>query len=145
MSPDVGVLVAFPLRDARMLDGWRPWLVPYAGVNIYAERIDRVVPFDQLVGSRLRQRLSLTVGALLSRPEINGATITLPFHNTGIVPVAAPGVRLTSFTRASLGGLVFQYRDANPASAQQHTAAAVWLGVSIDADVWAAVQGKAFK
>ena len=145
VSPDVGVLVAFPLGNHDLRDGWRPWFVPYAGVNLYAERVDRVVPFDQLVGSWARQRLSLTAGALLTRPEINGAKITLPFHDTGIIPVVALGARLSSFTRASIGGLVFQYRDANPASAQQHTALAIWFGLSIDADVWAAVQGKAFR
>src|SRR6185295_7297426 len=78
VAADVGVLVALPLRNDHLRDGWQPWLLPYAGINIYSQRVDRVVPFDQLVGSRARQRLSLTAGALLSRPEVNGAKITLP-------------------------------------------------------------------
>jgi hypothetical protein len=138
------VLVAFPFHHEVDRTGWEPWLIPYAGVNIYKQRVDRVVPFDELVGSWAAQRLSLTVGALLTRPKINGEQISTPFRDSGIVPVAAIGVRLTSFTRASLGGFFFDYADDNPASAKTHHGGAVWIGLSIDADVWAAVQGKAF-
>jgi hypothetical protein len=145
VSPDIGVLLAFPIYADTAHAGWEPWLVPYAGVNLYRQRVDRVVPFDQLVGSWWRQRMSLTLGALLTRPKINGVQISTPFRDSGLVPVLALGVRLTSFTRASIGGFVFDYQDVNPASVAKHHGGAIWFGLSIDADVWTTVAGKAFK
>ena len=145
VAADIGVLLAFPFHVNRDRDDWEPWLVPYAGVNIYRSRVDRVVPFDQLVGSFAKQRLSLTLGALLTRPKLNGESISMPFRDNGIIPVVAVGVRLTSFTRFTIGGFAFDYQDPNPATDKKHRGGAVWFGLSIDADVWAAIQGKAFK
>lgn len=145
VSPDVGVLIAFPFHLDASVDGWAPWLLPYAGVNVYSRRVDRVVPFDELVGSCFRHRVSLTLGALLTRPRVNGVSISMPFRDSGLVPVVAIGLRLTSFTRASIGGFAFDYQDPNPASVAKHRAGAVWLGLSIDADVWSVAAGKAFK
>lgn len=145
VAADIGVLFALPIGVDRNRDDYKPWLVPYAGVNIYASRVDRTVSFDELVGARWRQRMSLTLGALITRPDINGKSISMPFLDSGVVPVAAIGVRLTSFTRFTVGGFLFDYNDPNPATTTTHRAGAVWIGLSIDADVWAAIQGKAFQ
>ena len=147
VSPDLGVMIAFPLGFDRAddHDATTPWVVPYGGVNIYLEGVDRTIAFDELVRP-WRQRLSLTVGALLARPKVNGVAISTPFRDSGaVVPMVALGYRLTSFTRASAGGFLFEYQDANPASVAKHRAGALWIGLSIDADLWSVAAGKAFR
>jgi hypothetical protein len=141
VSPDIGVMVALPIYRT---NDWAPWLVPYAGVNIYFAPVDRAVPFDQLVGNQALQRFSVTLGALLHRPDVNGTSISMAFTDSGVIPMLAGGWRMTSFTRISAGAFLFDYRDANPAIGDLRHGGAFWIGASIDADVWAVVKGKAF-
>lgn len=145
VSPELGVIVGFPLY--REGASWEPWLLPYAAVNIYFRGVDRVIALEQLVGSRKErflQRFALTLGALITRPEVHGAKISMAFLDSGLVPMLGVGYRVTSFTRVTAGAFMFDYRDQNPAVGDLHHSAALWLGASIDADVWALAAGKAF-
>lgn len=142
VSPNVGVLVAAPIIGRDGHSGLTtPWLSPYGGASLYYHRVDRVVDFDDLVGNTWLQRFSLTVGALLSTPSVNGKDIAGPW-GAGVIPVFGVGLRFTQYLRGDLGWIAFKYANANPVVSKMDTGGAIWLGVAIDADVWAAVSGK---
>lgn len=143
IAPTAGVMVAAPLllAERRFAD---PWLVPYLGASLYFARVDRVIDVDHLVGPQQRlfwQRNSFSVGLVLSRPSLRGKTVAGPWA-VDVLPFLGFGHRFTQYLRGDLGAIVFQYSDRVPVVAELHWGVASWLGVSIDADVWAVFSGK---
>ncbi|WP_437779743.1 hypothetical protein [Sorangium sp. So ce1097] len=126
---DAGVVLAAPMRG----DGPSFWLVPYFGVNFYAVPVDRTIPVNDLVGSPLWQRLSLTLGVSLTEPSLPGrATRGILFDR---YPMAALGYRMTHFVRVTAGAAFYEITDSNPASSEYHFAVAPFAGASLDIDV----------
>lgn len=143
IAPTAGAMIAAPLllHERRFAD---PWLVPYLGASIYFTRVDRVIDLDDLVGpdpQRFWQRNSFSVGLLLSRPSLRSTAITGPWA-ADVVPFLGFGHRFTQYLRGDLGAIVFQYSDRIPVITDLHWGLAGWIGVSIDADVWAVFSGK---
>lgn len=142
ISPNIGVLAAAPFLERDGNHGFSSgFLEPYGGASIYFTRVDRVIDLDDLVGPVFWQRNSVLVGALLSKPQVNGKDINGPW-STSVVPVIGVGHRFTQYIRVDLGAIPFKYADANPVIVDSHWGVAFWIGASIDADVWAAVSGK---
>jgi hypothetical protein len=138
IAPQVGLMVAAPL-----VDGELPWVVPYAAIDIYLKRVDRVIDLDELVGSTTLQKWSFSIGLLTIRPTLNDHAITGLW--TEQVPMLSIGKRVTQFIRVDAGGFPFHFRSANPEVSRLRTGGAVFLGASIDLDIWAAAAGKVFK
>jgi len=143
IAPTAGVMIAAPLlvHDRRFAD---PWLVPYLGASIYFTRVDRVIDLEDLVGPDRQlfwQRNSFSVGVLLSRPALRSRTIAGPW-NADVIPFLGFGHRFTQYLRGDLGAIVFQYSDRIPVITDLHWGLAGWIGVSLDADVWAVFSGK---
>lgn len=129
-SVDVGVLVSGPRWGAD------PWLLPYVGFNLYSVPVDRAVPFRDMVGpglTRLRQRLSLTIGFTLANPDVTNRTLDGFF--LGKFPVVALGWRTSQYTRVSGGAVFYRYDSANPASSDTHLGASAFVGASLDIDL----------
>lgn len=142
ISPNVGVLAAAPWLARGSDHGFSSgFLEPYGGASIYFTRVDRVIDLDDLVGPTFWQRNSVLVGLLLSKPQVNGKDINGPW-STSTVPVVGVGHRFTQYVRMDLGVIPFKYSDANPVIVDSHWGFALWIGASIDADLWAAVSGK---
>lgn len=142
ISPTVGVLVAAPIikqrGDTGIADGW---IQPYVGASIYFNRVDRVIDLDELVGDTFWQKNSFTIGVLPNKPDVNGKDVSGPW-DASIVPYVGFGHRYTQYIRADLGVIPFKYADANPIVSDRHWGLAIWVGASLDADVWALVAGK---
>jgi hypothetical protein len=142
ISPNIGVLAAAPFIERRGKHGIATgWLAPFAGASVYFDRVDRVVDLEELVGNTFWQRNSLTVGFLLSTPSLNGKDVTGPW-SAGVVPVVGFGHRMTQYLRLDVGAIPFKDVDANPVITSPQWGVALWVGASIDADVWAVVSGK---
>jgi hypothetical protein len=143
IAPTAGAMLAAPLllHERRFAE---PWLVPYLGASVHFTRVDRVIDLDDLVGPDRRlfwQRNSFSVGVLLSRPALRSKTIAGPW-NADVVPFLGFGHRFTQYLRGDLGAIVFQYSDRIPVITDLHWGLAGWIGVSLDADVWAVFSGK---
>jgi hypothetical protein len=143
IAPTAGVMVAAPLllHEGRFAD---PWLVPYLGASVYFARVDRVIDLKDLVGpddQLFWQRNSFSVGLLLSRPSLRSQTIAGPW-GADIVPFLGFGHRFTQYLRGDVGAIVFQYSDRIPVITNLHWGLAGWIGMSLDADVWAVFSGK---
>jgi hypothetical protein len=143
IAPTAGAMVAAPLllHEGRFAD---PWLVPYLGASVYFTRVDRVIDVDDLIGPDRQlfwQRNSFSVGLLLSRPSLRSKTVVGPW-NADAVPFLGFGHRFTQYLRGDLGAIVFQYSDRIPVITDLHWGLAGWIGVSLDADVWAVFSGK---
>lgn len=142
ISANFGVMAAVPLYNNGKKTGFdTPWLTPYFGVAISGRRVDRVIDPYQLVGDSFWLRNSVTIGALLSTPTLNGKAISGPW-NAPIVPLAGFGHRLTQYIRFDLGVIPFKFVNRNPTVIETSWGAAFWLGASIDADLWAVASGK---
>ena len=142
-SPDLGVFVAAPLVFPRgashpSLAGEEPWVLPYAGLNLYLEPVEREVPLDQLVETRRslfsRQRWSGTLGFVFKTdPTIRGRRVQAPILSA--YPVLGVGYLVTSYLRITGGVVGYWLLDANPASQRQSPAVAPFVGASIDTDL----------
>ncbi|HEX3765532.1 MAG TPA: hypothetical protein VHW23_42845 [Kofleriaceae bacterium] len=131
-SPDFGVAFAFP----RAGGDTHFWTLPYFGLNLYATAVDRKIAFSNLAGSgleRAEQRISLTIGLTLTNPSLPGYSISGPLANR--YPVAALGVRLSHFTRATAGIVMYQAASQSPLDASMSFRVAFFAGLSLDADV----------
>lgn len=131
-SPDFGVAFAFP----RAGGDTHFWTLPYFGLNLYATAVDRKIAFSNLAGDaleRAEQRISLTVGLSLSNPSLPGYSISGPLANR--YPVAALGVRLSHFTRATAGIVMYQIASQSPLNASTAFRVAFFAGLSLDADI----------
>ena len=140
ISPVVGIMAAAPLlaHQGKLAD---PWLVPYVGASVYFKRVDRVIDVGQLVGDTFWQRNSFSAGALLARPDVRGKAVTGPWR-VELVPFLGFGHRFTQYLRGDVGLVPFQYVDRIPVIVERRWGVAGWLGVAIDADVWAIFSGK---
>jgi hypothetical protein len=142
ISPNIGVLAALPVIERRGVRGISTgWVAPYAGASIYFTRVDRVIDFQDLVGDTFWQRNSLTIGGLLSTPSVNGKDVRGPW-SISVVPVVGFGHRVTQYFRVDAGMTFFTHADMNPVIVDSHWGVAVWIGASLDADIWAVVSGK---
>lgn len=142
ISPTFGAMVAFPLiHDDHHTGLVDPWLVPYAGASIYFRRVDRVIDLDDLVGDTWWQRNSFSVGVWLNKPDLNGKGIT-GIWSTGQVPFVAFGHRMTQYLRVDAGVAFFDYTRRLPILTDKATGVALWIGTSLDADVWGVVKDK---
>ncbi|MDI1442475.1 hypothetical protein [Polyangium sp. 6x1] len=125
---DVGAALAIPIDAAT-----QPWLVPYTGINFYFTPIDRVIPVGQLVGSWFLQHVSLTVGITLTAPTLPGRTLKpIMFER---YPLIGAGIRWNNYSRVSLGTIMYQIADRNPASTDTDLGFAPFLSGSFDGDV----------
>lgn len=138
-TPTAGALVGLPILVEGGAGVGSPWLTAYGGVTIYPRRIDRVIDLDDQIGPS--QRVGLTVGALLTSPELRGADIAGP-PRVPLIPYVGVGVRVTQFLRVDAGAVIFTAADRNPVIEHRDFGVALSVGASIDADVWAAIQGK---
>jgi hypothetical protein len=138
VAPQVGLMLAAPL-----IDGETPWVAPYVAIDIYLQRVDRVIDLEDLVGPTQLQKWSFSVGLLAVRPTLNDRAITGLW--TEQVPIASIGRRVTQFVRVDAGGFLFHFRSNNPEVNRPRNAGAIFVGASIDVDVWAAAAGKVFK
>lgn len=141
-SPDLGAFVAAPLliphgsgNPAMQGD---PWVLPYAGLNLYLEPVERDVPLDQLVERRRsffsRQRWSATLGFVFkAEPSIRDRRVQAPILSA--YPVVGIGYRVTSYLRVTGGAVGYMLMDANPASNRSSPAVAPFIGASIDTDL----------
>ena len=142
ISPTTGVAVALPFVNDTGAQGFsEPWLVPYLGANIYFKRVDRVIDPDDLVGDTFRQRNSLMVGVLVTKPSLNGTPVS-GVWSSGPVPVVGFGHRMTPFIRIDGGVALFEHARRLPTVTDKALSFACWIGASIDADLWALVKGK---
>jgi hypothetical protein len=141
VSPVAGVIAAFPIISNHKAGFTTPWLTPYLGASIYLGAVDRVVPVGDLVGSTFWQRFSILIGVLASTPSINGKDVSGPW-SLSLVPMGGFGYRLTQYVHADLGVIPFKYSNINPVITDYSWGVALWLGVSVDADLWAVVSGK---
>ena len=142
VAADVGLSVALPTSGGSQ----EPWLLPYVGLNVYSMAVDRKIAWSEIVGSRVRQRVSLTVGMTLgsaSSPNVPGRKITGPILDR--YPLLALGFRLTSFIRISGGVLIYRLGDINPASAATTLGVAPFVGLSADVDVISAFMSELSK
>lgn len=143
VSPTLGVAVAVPwVRDAQEQGFADPWLVPYAGVNIYFRRVDRVIDPGDLVGcDTFWQKNSLQVGLWLKKPRLREEQIS-GMWDSGPVPFLAVGHRFTPYIRVDVGVSFYEHTRRLPTTTDKAFGFAPWIGASIDADVWAAANGK---
>lgn len=142
-SPDLGVFLAAPVLFPRGssspgLAGGEPWVLPYVGLNLYLEPVEREVPLDQLVESKhrlfSRQRWSGTLGFVFkTEPNIRGRRVQAPI--LGAYPVIGVGYRVTSYLRVTGGAVGYWLLDSNPVSQRQSPVAAPFIGASIDTDL----------
>jgi len=138
VTPDLGVVLAAPTGGKN----FQAWVMPYAGLTFYFTAVDRTVALDQLVGrygQAFRQRVSLTLGMTLNDTSLPGRTLLKPL-GFGNYPLAAVGVRLTSFVRITGGMIFYRIADPNPASGDGLLRVAPFVGASLDADVVHALQ-----
>lgn len=138
VTPDLGIVLAAPTGGKN----FQAWLMPYAGFTFYFTAVDRTVALDQLVGRNgqaFRQRVSLTLGMTLNDTSLPGRTLMKPL-GFGNYPLAAVGVRLTSFVRITGGTIFYRIADPNPASGDGVLRVAPFVGGSLDADVVHALQ-----
>lgn len=133
-SVDLGAAFAAPSGGTR----FDPWLVPYVGLNIYFAPVEREIPLEEIHGNRwdkFLQRFSVTVGMTLSQPKISGRELKPFFLGSSNPLVAALGLRLTPYSRLTMGAMIYSLADPNPASTGTSIYAAPFLGYSLDADV----------
>lgn len=142
ISPNIGMLVAAPIvkrgDDTGVTEGW---IQPYIGASVYFARVDRVIDLDDLVGDVRWQRNSFIVGILPNKPNVNGRNVAGPW-DAAVVPFVGFGHRFTQYIRADVGVIPFKYSDANPTISDTDWGVAIWLGGSLDADVWTLVAGR---
>jgi hypothetical protein len=140
VSIDLGALVGVPLVDGAAAG--ETWIAPYLGVNIYTTPVDRSIAFSSLIGSRWRQRMSITLGltAQSSTPTIAERATSGPLLSRS--PLIALGVRATRGFRVTAGMAFFKVADENPLSGQTELGVAPFIGGSLDLDVIALAQGK---
>jgi hypothetical protein len=129
---DAGMVVAFPSGGSTS----QPWILPYLGFNFYTTAVDRKISLDDLTGGasmRFRQRVSLTLGVTLTAPALVGRTVQPLVLDR--YPLAAIGVRLTTYVRLTGGGVFYKLADKNPASAGESLHVAPFVGMSADVDL----------
>jgi hypothetical protein len=142
ISPNIGVAVAIPHVDHDGGSGFAdPWLVPYAGASIYFQRVDRVIHPRDLVGKTFWQENSFSVGVWLKKPELRQVEVD-GVWKSGPVPYLGFGHRFTPYVRLDVGAAFFRYAGRLPTVSDRSLGWAMWIGASIDADVWALVKGK---
>jgi hypothetical protein len=129
VSIDIGAALAFPSGSREV----EPWLVPYAGLNVYFVPVDRDLKLSQLVGPTRLQRLSLTLGFTLSVPSLTGRTVDSPFADR--LPLMALGLRFSQYGRLSFGAIGYWLKDLNPASGGKNFEVAPFVAISGDLDV----------
>ncbi len=127
-SVDLGVLAApWPGDDVGT------WLVSYVGVNLYLVPVERKIAVRDLVGPKVWQRVSVTVGWAISAPSSSNRTLSGPMG--GKYPLLGIGWRTGQFTRVLGGALFYEAASANPASREKSLYAAGFFGASLDFDV----------
>lgn len=135
---DAGLLLAWPRTPSDVKDAWA---VPYGGVNIYFVPVDRNVPVSEFVGSTFWQRLSLTLGLGLTKPQIAGRDVT-PLVG-GAVGVLAIGWRVGQYTRLTAGSAFYRVRSETAGSEAEVVGWAPGIGGSLDWDVIHTLEGAA--
>ncbi len=150
-SPDVGAFLAAPVLFRRgSADpgiAGDPWVLPYAGLNLYLEPVERDVPLDQLVETKKRwfsrQRWSGTLGFVFkAEPSISDRRVKAPILSA--YPVVGVGYRVTPYLRITGGAVGYMLLDSNPGSKRASPSVAPFVGASIDTDL-VSMLGNAFK
>jgi hypothetical protein len=139
-SVDVGMLVGLPLVSG--LQRGSVWVAPYVGINVYTVPVDRKINIDELVGPRLRQRLSVTIGLTADAEAPTVGTRKTSGLLLNRVPLLAVGLRFTPQLRMSAGFALFRVADANPLSSATELGVAPFVGGSVDFDIIALAKGK---
>ncbi|MCB9796757.1 MAG: hypothetical protein H6741_29000 [Alphaproteobacteria bacterium] len=131
VTPVGGAAVALPSDGAKR----SAWAAPYLGINIYSLPAERVIPLNDLASQQLRQRVSLTVGALIdpNGPPMEGYSVQPAFRNA--YPLVAGNVRLMRHIGLTGGAVWVRVEDPNPASASTTLLAVPFVGATLDVDV----------
>ncbi len=127
-TPVYGVAVGVPLH------GGDPWLFTYAGVHIFIEPVERSIPFDQMVGGTVAQRLSVFVGALTSDPGgVRNARVSPGLG--GAYPGLGIGWRVTQHLAVDVIAFVYTATDDDPLNDRQTLGATVAGGLTAELDI----------
>lgn len=104
-------------------------LMPYIGAQIEFRYFDKNTSFDLIRPKTLWHYLSFTTGVTLASMKKEGKRDDF-FSSKSLL--LGLGVRLTSATRITLGGILFRKEDPNPLIDNKTTAVAPFIGLSID-------------
>jgi hypothetical protein len=112
---------------------WAPVLdetLPYVGVNIYTRPVDKEVPLSAKggFGRRFAFVLGITTGSVAKTGERDDLI-------GGQALLVGGGLRVTDATRLTAGALVFKGDDPNPLVTDFGMTTALFLAISLDADV----------
>ena len=104
-------------------------LTPYIGIQLEFRYFDKNIPFNLIHPKKKLHYLSFTTGLTLTSLKKNGKRDDL-FSSKSLL--FGFGIRLSSATRITLGGILFNKEDVNPLIDHKRMAVTPFAGVSID-------------
>lgn len=104
-------------------------MTPYIGFQLEFRYFDKNIPFNLIHPKTLWHYLSFTTGLSLTSLKKEGKRDDL-FANKSLL--VGLGVRISSATRLTLGGILFNKENVNPLINKKHLTVTPFMGLSID-------------
>jgi hypothetical protein len=104
-------------------------MTPYIGFQLEFRYFDKNIPFNMIHPKSIWHYLSFCSGVTMTSLKKEGKRDDLFAGKSLLMGL---GVRLSSATRITFGGILFNKEDVNPLKDNKHTIATPFIGISID-------------